>query len=77
MSSNTMSANTNENPSRGRGRPADTVESLRERLRVAQESLFEADRVVDRSRDRVAALERERADLLAAVRSLANLLVNT
>ena len=77
MSSNTMSVNTNETPSRGRGRPADTVESLRERLRVSQESLFEADRVVDRSRDRVAALERERADLLAAVRSLANLLVNT
>ena len=73
----TQNNSNNENPSRGRGRPADTVESLRERLRLSQESLFEADRVVDRSRERVAALERERADLLAAVRSLANLLVNT
>lgn len=72
----TQNNSNNETSGRGRGRPADTVESLRERLRVSQESLFEADRVVDRARERVATLERERADLLAAVRSLATLLVH-
>ena len=68
-----MPNNTNEISRRGR-RP-DTIESLRERLREATESLFTADLAVDRARERATALERERDQALAAVRAMAALLV--